>query len=155
MLTNFNSPPVTKPTTCLTPQDNQSMEISQTTHEYTHTHIHGHCMVQKQIALLNVRLYFSTQSCEISESSRLKYQSNGGECGSSITLLHMHRHFASGLIDNETILHLDVKPVFLNSLAMALIPRKFSAMIEGNTLCGCRNPSPSPMKGWLCSFSNA
>lgn len=33
MLTNFNSAPVTKPTTRLTSQDNQSMEISQTTHK--------------------------------------------------------------------------------------------------------------------------
>lgn len=106
MLTNFYSPPVTKPTTCLTTQDNQSMEISQTTHKYTHTH--RHCMVQKQIALLKVKLYFSTKSCETSKSSRLKYQSNGGEFGTFITLLHMDRHFArwhNGLTNNENILH--------------------------------------------------
>lgn len=38
MLTHFNSPPVTKPTTPFTSQDNQSMKSSQTTQEYTHKH---------------------------------------------------------------------------------------------------------------------
>lgn len=68
------SPNQTKPSA--PHQDNQSIEISQTTHIYMHTHthalIHGHCMVQKQTGLLNVKLYFSTNSCAIRESSRLK-----------------------------------------------------------------------------------
>lgn len=61
----------------------------------------------------------------------------------------------NGLVDNEIIAHLDVKPVFLNSSAMALFHSKYTASIEGNALCGCRNPPPPPLKGILCSFSDA
>lgn len=90
MLTNFNSAPVTKPTTLLTPQDNQSMEISQTTHKHTHTHRlgHRHCMMLKQIAPVDVKLYFSTNSFGITKSSRPKYEKNAGECGNMVASSH-------------------------------------------------------------------
>lgn len=62
----------------------------------------------------------------------------------------MHSSFASwhkGIIDKEITGHLDSKPVSLNSWAMASIHNKFSAMIEGNALCGSRVLSTFPYEG--------
>lgn len=85
----------------LTIQDNHNIEITKTTQENTHEY----CMVQNDTVLVNVKLYFSLKSCEISKSSTqmLKYHPTF-RCAHT-----MHRSLAWWYIDKYIILHLYVK----------------------------------------------
>lgn len=88
------SPNQTKPSA--PHQDNQSIEISQTTHIYMHTHTHTHSYTgtawcRNRLACWMWSCIFPQTPAQFVKAQGWKYQCNGGEQGTFITLLHTVR----------------------------------------------------------------